>query len=109
MVEDKVSKIMTKPLPQILDELEAKEEELQALFDELKKALQESKDATITARKAGEEAAACAEETAKRLISEVRENYDLQLEAIRGRLTEHDSRLYAAGSALQGPPASSKK
>jgi hypothetical protein len=64
-------KIMSLPLPEILDELEAQEKELRDLFTMLKDALErvtaattEAKQATAEAREAGVKAAAQAEKAA---------------------------------------------
>jgi F0F1-type ATP synthase membrane subunit b/b' len=102
--DPKKSPIMTKPLPQILDEIDEKTKALEDGLEELKGLIKESKQATAEARKAGQDAAASAAKTATKLMDSMRTDYDARLAAILGRLDGHDGQLYAAGQALIGPP-----
>ena len=84
MAEEKnTAKIMTKPLPQILDEMEAwikKLEENQTRFDQM---MEEAGKATQAAQEAGLDAGKMAEATAQKAVDEAKKAIGVDIKSLR--------------------------
>jgi len=80
--EERQPKIMVKPLPSILDEMEATEESLREGLDELRKALAETK-AAAEAERAGLKAAKEAAQVAEAKVAEAQSALGQSIVALR--------------------------
>lgn len=76
-------KIMSKPLPEILDELDEAIAELRQATKEAKEATAVAKEAAQTAKLAGEYAGAQAKEAAEAALAETRDNLMKEIEGVR--------------------------
>lgn len=84
--DEKIPKIMSKPLPQILDELE---EYIAQVADAVKAsqvAADESKQSALDAKAAGEEAAMAARKAAEAAVSKVSSAMENAMDEIRDRI-----------------------
>ena len=72
-IEEKLPKIMTKPLPMILDELESYIGRVEEAVKQAQVAAKESREAAAQARVSGEKAAETAKKAAEAAVAKVRE------------------------------------
>jgi hypothetical protein len=88
-------RIMDKPLPEILDEIDA-------AIVEVGKATANANKAAADARQAGEEAGRVAEQRANQVVDQLRKDYDARFKEIEVHVNGIDNKLSAAGAALLG-------
>ena len=78
-------KIMTQPLPQILDELEDYIKRVEAAAVLARLAADESREAAAQAKRSGEEAAEAAKKAADEAVAKVKEELDMKLKWLQER------------------------
>ena len=88
-------RIMDKPLPEILDEIDL-------AIDEAGKAIANANKAAADARRAGEEAGKTAEQRANQVVAKLAQDYDVRFRELEAHVANIDNRISAAGAALQG-------
>ena len=88
-------RIMDMPLPVILDQIDA-------AIDEAEKAIANANKAAAEARKAGEEAGRVAEQRASQVVAKLQQDYDARFRELEAHVNSIDTRISAAGAALQG-------
>jgi len=84
--KDTTPKIMTKPLPEILDELEEYIQQVEKAVKEAREAAAESQAAASEARAAGQEAAAAARKAAEAAVAKVVQEAEDTFAAIRAEM-----------------------
>jgi hypothetical protein len=94
-MEDTRPKIMTKPLPQILDELEDYIRRVEDAVKQAQAAAKESREAAAQAKASGEEAAAAAKKAAEVAVAKVREEAAKAIDAMGIRVSGLESELNA--------------
>ncbi len=87
-VEEKQPKIMTKPLPEILDELENYIKRVEEAVKLAQAAAKESREAAAQARISGEKAAEAAKKAAEAAVAKVREEAVKAINAVNARVTD---------------------
>ena len=98
------SKVFTKTLPQIIQEFDDNNDAFAQRMKALEDAIARANKATDAAKKAASDAEETAEATAKKLVDQMRNDYDAKLKELEGRINEHDTRMFSAGTAMAGPP-----
>jgi hypothetical protein len=81
-------KIMTKPLPEILDELENYIKRVEEAVELAQAAAKDSRDAADMAKEAGEKAAEAAKKAAEAAVAKVRDEAARVADALRDRIQE---------------------
>ena len=88
-------RILEKPLPQILDEIDA-------AIDEVGRATLNANRAAAEARKAGEEAGKTAEQRANQVIGKLTEDIDTRFRQLEDRVDVVERKIAGAAAALLG-------
>ncbi len=88
-------RILEKPLPQILDEMDA-------AIEEVGRAIVNANKAAAEARKAGEDAGKVAEQRANQVIGQLQHDVDVRFRDLEGRVNTLEKNIAAAGNALLG-------
>jgi len=91
--EEKQPKIMTKPLPEILDELEDYTRRVEEAVKLAHGAAKESREAAAQAKLSGEKAAEAARKAAEEAVSKVRDEASRANEAVNERVTDLETEL----------------
>jgi F0F1-type ATP synthase membrane subunit b/b' len=86
-------KIMTKPLPAILDELEDYIKRVEEAVKQAQAAARDSRQAAGQAREAGEKAADAARKAAEAAVCQVRDEAARAIEALNNRISEVSEQL----------------
>jgi F0F1-type ATP synthase membrane subunit b/b' len=92
-MEDKQPKIMTKPLPEILDELEDYIKRVEEAVKQAQAAARESREAAAQAKLSGEKAAEAAKKAADAAVARVREEAARAIEALGTKFEREMSAL----------------
>jgi uncharacterized phage infection (PIP) family protein YhgE len=92
-MEDKLPKIMTQPLPVILDELENYIKRVEEAVKQAQAAARESREAAAQAKLSGEKAAEAAKKAADAAVAKVREEAARAADALGDRITEVSENL----------------
>jgi flagellar biosynthesis/type III secretory pathway protein FliH len=92
-MEDKLPKIMTKPLPEILDELENYIQRVEEAVKLAQAAAKDSREAADMAKESGEKAAEAARKAAEAAVAKVREEAARAADALGDRITEVSENL----------------
>jgi len=90
---DKLPKIMTKPLPEILDELESYIRRVEEAVKAAQSAARESKEAAAQAKISGEKAAEAAKKAADAAVAKVREEAVAAVNALSSRVAALEGNL----------------
>ena len=86
-------KIMTRPLPEILDELENYIKRVEEAVRQARAAAKDARDAAAEAKLSGEKAADAAKKAAEAAVSKVREEAVRANEAVNNRVTDLEAAL----------------
>lgn len=100
-VEKVQPKIMTKPLPMILDELEDYIKRVEEAVKQAQAAAKDSREAAAQAKMSGEKAAEAAKKAAEIAVAKVREEVLRAIDALNTKLTDKISDLEAELGTLE--------
>jgi uncharacterized phage infection (PIP) family protein YhgE len=92
-VDERQPKIMTKPLPEILDELEDYIRRVEEAVKQAQAAAKESRQAAAQAKESGEKAADAAKKAADATVAKVREEATRGIDAANDRIAVIESDL----------------
>ena len=92
-IAEKLPKIMTKPLPEILDELESYIRRVEDAVKQAQAAAKESREAAAQARVSGEKAAEAAKKAAEAAVAKVKEEAAKAVDTLGIRVSEIESEL----------------
>ena len=92
-MEERQPRIMTEPLPQILDELEDYIRRVEEAVKQAQAAAKESKEAAAQARVSGEKAAEAAKKAAEAAVAKVREEAAKAVDTLGIRVSDIESEL----------------
>ena len=92
-VEKTKPKIMTKPLPEILDELEDYIKRVEEAVREARAAAKDAREAAAQAKLSGEQAAAAAKQAADAAVAKVRDEAARANAAVNARITDLEAEL----------------
>jgi exonuclease V gamma subunit len=95
------SEIMTKPLPQILDELKGYIKSVEDAVKAAQAAALESKGAALRAKESGEKAAEAAKKAAEAAVAKVKEETATALTQVLGRLFESEEKVRQLSSDVR--------
>jgi uncharacterized phage infection (PIP) family protein YhgE len=92
-IESKQPKIMTKPLPEILDELENYIRKVEEAVYQAQAAAKDSREAAAQAKESGEKAADAAKKAADAAVAKVREEAHKAIDALGMKVSDLENEL----------------